>query len=173
MSGRPERKSECKSRIHAYAIRIATAAIALVALLMVGSVAQAQVLYGSITGTISDKTGAVVPNVIVTITNQATGEIRSQKANGDGSYNLLDVLPGAYTLSIAQSGNFGGYAQKDITVTVNQQVRIDIALQPASVSTQITVTEAAPELQTETAEVDSEISQTQLSQMPITSSGGR
>jgi hypothetical protein len=173
MSGRPERKSECKFRIHAYAIRIATAAIALVALLMMGSVAQAQVLYGSITGTISDKTGAVVPNVLVTITNQATGEIRSQKANGDGSYTLLDVLPGAYTLTIARSGNFGGFAQKDITVTVNQQVRIDVALQPASVSTQITVTEAAPELQTETAEVDSEIGQTAISELPITSTKGR
>ncbi len=173
MSGRPERKSERKFRIHAYAIRIATAAIALVALLMVGSVAQAQVLYGSISGSVSDKTGAVVPNVTVTITDQNTGQQRSQRANGDGSYSLLDVLPGAYTLSIAPSGNFGGYAQKNITVEVNQQVRIDIALQPASVSTQITVTEAPPELQTETAEVDSDINQTQISELPITSSKGR
>jgi hypothetical protein len=169
MSGRPERNS----KIHAYAIRIATTAIAFLALLMVSSVAQAQVLYGSITGTVSDKTGAVVPNVLVTITNQATGEVRAEKANEDGSYNLLDVLPGTYTLSIAQSGSFGGYAQKNITVSVNQQVRIDIMLQLASVSTQVTVTEAAPELQTETAEVDSEINQTQISQLPITSSKGR
>jgi len=169
MSGRPERDS----RIHAYAIRITATVIAFLALLMVSSVAQAQVLYGSITGTISDKTGAVVPNVLVTIANQATGAVRAEKANEDGSYNLLDVLPGTYTLSIAQSGSFGGYAQKNITVSVNQQVRIDIMLQLASVSTQVTVTEAAPELQTETAEVDSEINQTQISQLPITSSKGR
>ncbi|MGO8933227.1 MAG: TonB-dependent receptor [Terracidiphilus sp.] len=169
MSGRPERNS----KTHAYAVRIATTAVAFLALLMMSSIAQAQVLYGSITGTVSDKTGAVVPNVLVTITNQSTGEIRSQKANGDGSYNILDVLPGAYTLSIAQSGNFGGYAQKNITLTVNQQVRIDVTLQLASVSTQVTVTEAAPELQTETAEVDSEISQTAISELPITSTKGR
>ena len=74
---------------------------------------------------------------------------------------------------IAQSGNFAGFTQKNITVSVNQQVRIDVTLSPASVSTQITVTEAAPELQTETAEVDSEINQTQISQLPITSSKGR
>ena len=52
-------------------------------------------------------------------------------------------------------------------------MRVDVTLQPASVSTQITVTEAPPALQTETAEVNSEISQTQLSQMPETSSQGR
>jgi hypothetical protein len=169
MSGRPERNSV----IHAYAIRIATTTIAFLVLLMASSVAQAQVLYGSISGTVSDKTGAVVPNVPVTITNQATGEVRTAKAGGDGLYNFLDVLPGTYTLSIAASGNFGGYAQKSITIEVNQQVRIDIALQPASVSTQITVTEAPPELQTETAEVDSDINQTQISELPITSSKGR
>ena len=46
------------------------------------------------TGTVADKTGAVVPNVAVTITNQGTGEVRTEKANGDGSFNVLDVLPG-------------------------------------------------------------------------------
>ncbi len=83
------------------------------------------------------------------------------------------MLPGTYSLSIAQTGSFGGYTQKNISVSVNQQVRIDVSLSPATVSTQITVTEAAPELQTETAEVDSEINQTQISQLPITSSKGR
>src|SRR5579863_4945086 len=169
MSGRPEHDSV----IRAYAVRITTTAIAFLALLLMSSAAQAQVLYGSITGTVSDKTGAVVPNVPLTITSQATGEVRSERSDGDGLYNILDVLPGTYTLSIAQSGNFAGYTQKNITVSVNQVVRIDVSLSPASVSTQITVTEAAPELQTETAEVDSEINQTQISELPITSSKGR
>jgi uncharacterized membrane protein YvbJ len=76
----------------------------------------------------------VVPNVPVTITNQSTGELRAEKANGVGLYNILDVLPGVYTLSIPQSGNFAGFAQKNIGVEVNSAVRIDIMLQPASVS---------------------------------------
>ncbi|MGO8757752.1 MAG: carboxypeptidase-like regulatory domain-containing protein, partial [Terracidiphilus sp.] len=140
---------------------------------MVSSAANAQVLYGSLTGSVTDKTGAAIPNVPVTITNQSTGAVRTGKANGEGAYTLLDVLPGAYTLSVPRTGNFAGFTQKDISLSVNQQLRIDIALQPASVSTQVTVTEAAPELQTETAEVDSEINQTQISQLPITSSKGR
>ncbi len=169
MSGWPERDS----KIHAYAIRIVTTAIAFLALLMVSSAANAQVLYGSLTGTVTDKTGAVIPNVPVTLTNTATGAVRTGKASGDGDYTFLNVLPGVYTLSIPQTGNFAGYTQKNITLSVNQQLRIDISLSPASVSTQITVNEAPPELQTETAEVDSDINQTQISELPITSSKGR
>lgn len=162
MSGRPEPHS----MIHACAIRITATAIALLALLMAGSAAQAQILYGSLTGTVTDKTGAVVPNVMVTLTDQGTGATRSVQASGVGTYSILNVLPGTYTLSISQSGNFGGFTQKDIAVEVNRQVRIDVTLQPASVSTQIMVTEAAPELQTETAEVNAEISQTHSAKCP-------
>jgi hypothetical protein len=147
--------------------------IAFAAMLLAGSSASAQVLYGSITGTVTDKSGAVIPNVTVTLTNQGTGEVRTTNSNGQGGYDFLDVLPGAYTVSVPRTGNFAGFSQRDIQVEVNQQVRIDITLTPATVSTQITVTEAPPELQTETAEVNSEITQTQLSQMPMTSSGGR
>ncbi len=145
----------------------------LLATLCAGSAARAQVLYGSITGTITDKTGAVVPDAALTVTNQATGEARAAKANAEGGFNFLDVLPGAYSLSVAKTGSFAAYTQKDIQVAVNHQVRIDIALQPATASMEITVTAAAPELQTETAEVDSDINQTELSQLPITSSKGR
>ncbi|MGP8187815.1 MAG: carboxypeptidase regulatory-like domain-containing protein [Terracidiphilus sp.] len=135
--------------------------------------ASAQILYGSITGTVTDKTGAVIPNVSVTITDQGTGATRSVQASGVGAYSILNVLPGVYTLSVAKAGNFAGFKQKDITVDVNKQVRVDVTLQPASVSTQITVTEASAALQTETAEVNAEISQTELGQLPMTSSAGR
>ena len=148
-------------------------ALSFLALAISGSMASAQILYGSLTGTVSDKTGAVVPNVTVTITDQATGQVRTIKASELGTYQILNVLPGVYTLSVPKTGNFSGYAQKDIQVEVNRQVRRDVTLEPASVSTQITVTEAAAELQTETAEVNSELNQSQLSEMPMTSSAGR
>jgi hypothetical protein len=153
--------------------RTFAAMIAFAVMLLAGSSASAQVLYGSITGTVTDRSGAVIPNAAVTITNQGTGEVRTEKASADGLYNFLDVLPGVYTLSVAQQGSFAGSTQKDISLIVNQQLRIDISLQPATVSTQVTVTEAPPELQTETAEVDSDINQTQIAELPITSSKGR
>ncbi len=169
MFGRP-RNSFCSIKILTRAARLA----ALVGVVLLFSLsASAQILYGSLIGTVTDKTGAVIPNVPVTITNQGTGEVRTEKASDVGIYNILDVLPGTYTLAVAPSGNFAGLKQKDIQIEVNRQVRIDVTLQPASVSTQITVTEASAALQTETAEVNSEISQTELSQLPMTSSSGR
>jgi Carboxypeptidase regulatory-like domain/TonB dependent receptor len=147
--------------------------IAFLALILAGSTTHAQILYGSLTGTVTDTSGAVIPNVIVTITNQGTGEVRTEKTSSLGVFTLLDLMPGTYNLSIAKASSFAGFAQKDVQIEVNRQVRIDVTLQTATVSTQITVTEAAPELQTETAEVNSEINQTQLSQLPITGSEGR
>jgi hypothetical protein len=153
-------------------LHVLTAAIAL--LIACAAVpAHAQILYGSVTGTVSDKTGAVIPNVTVTLTNQGTGELRSAKADSLGNYDILDVLPGVYTVSVQQTGGFAGFTQKNVQVDVNRQVRVDVTLEPGSATTQVTVNEAPPELQTETAEVNAEISQTQLSQLPITSSQGR
>jgi hypothetical protein len=158
---------------HTVLVRRTAPLIALALALLASPWASAQILYGSITGTVTDQMGAIIPNVPVTLTNQGTGALRTTVSNGAGVYSILDVLPGAYTLSVAPKGSFGGSSQKDIQIEPNRQVRLDITLKPAGVSAQIIVTEAAPELQTETAEVNSEISQTQLSQMPLTSSQGR
>jgi Carboxypeptidase regulatory-like domain/TonB dependent receptor len=154
-------------------ISIVGTAIAALLLLVAAGSAHAQVLYGSITGTVTDSSGAVIPNVKINITNQQTGEVRTTAANQTGTYVLLDVLPGTYTVVVPQTGNFAAYKAQGIQLEVNRQVRIDIMLQAGSVTTEVTVSGAPPALQTETAEVDSEISQTQLNALPITSSAGR
>jgi hypothetical protein len=169
MTGRPQ----INHGIHTGAIRTLLMVFALLTAFACGVTAHAQILYGSVTGTVTDKTGAVVPNVTVSITNQGTGEVRSTQANGLGDYNILDVLPGLYTVSVPRTGNFAGYAQKGVQIEVNRQVRRDITLQAAGVSTQIIVTEAPAELQTETAEVNTDINSTQLGQLPLTSTAGR
>ncbi len=135
--------------------------------------ASAQILYGSLTGTVADKTGAMIPNTLITLTNQGTGAVRTINASDTGIYSFLNLLPGVYTVSVGKSGNLAGFTQKNIPIEANQQVRIDITLQPATVSTEITVTSAPPLMQTETAEVNSEISQQELASLPITSGGGR
>ena len=154
-------------------VRPAALLLGLAIMLLASPWAGAQVLYGSLTGTVTDKTGAVIPGVAITLTNQETGAVRGASADGSGNYLLLDVLPGTYSISVPAKGNFGGSTTKNIQVEVNRQVRVEIVLQAAAVSTQITVTDAPPELQTENAEVNSEISQTQLTALPITSSEGR
>ncbi|HEX7157858.1 MAG TPA: carboxypeptidase-like regulatory domain-containing protein, partial [Edaphobacter sp.] len=137
------------------------------------SPALGQVLYGSITGTVTDATGAAVPNVNVTATDQGTGAARMVQSGSAGEYQIGNLLPGTYTVSIAATGNFGGFTQKNVALNVNQVVRVDVTLQAATVSAEVTVTAAPPMLQTDTAEVTHQISEAQISQLPITSSQGR
>jgi hypothetical protein len=169
MSGRPAINRRAKR----CAIQTLLTTVALLALFLGSRTVNAQVLYGSITGTVSDKTGAVVPNVTVTITDQGTGAVRTAVSDGRGDYALLNMLPGTFTVSVAKSGAFAGYQVKDIVVEVNRQVRVDIALVLASVTAEVTITSAPPELQTETAVVNHEISEAQLDSLPITSGQGR
>jgi hypothetical protein len=157
------------SRVGTWALQ--TMSAVLLALAVVS--AHAQVLYGSISGTVSDKSGAVIPNVTVNLTNQDTGALRTAGTSNTGEYVLLDVLPGTYTVEVPKTGNFAAYRAQGIQLEVNRQVRVDIALQPGTLTTEVTVTGAPPALQTETAEVNSDISQTELNALPITSSAGR
>jgi len=169
MSGRPE----IYRRIKRCAVQTLLITVALLTLLFSSSAINAQILYGSLSGTVADQAGALIPNLAITLTDQGTGAIRTVNASETGMYSFLNILPGSYTISVAKVGNFGGFAQKNIAIEPNRQVRIDIVLQPASVSTQITVSDAPPLMQTESAEVNSEISQAELAQLPISSGGGR
>jgi Carboxypeptidase regulatory-like domain/TonB dependent receptor len=135
--------------------------------------ASAQVLYGSLTGTLTDPSGAVIPNTAATLTNQGTTEIRTITTNAQGEFSALNLAPGIYTLVIQQTGNFSGFTQKNIAINANQQIRVDVTLKLASLSSEVTVDTTAPILQTETAEVNHNISQSQVAELPITSSQGR
>src|SRR5439155_21365875 len=78
----------------------------------------AQVLYGSLTGTVQDASGASVPDVEVSIANAATGQARRTTTNSAGVYTLPDLLQGQYDLTIAAKG-FRPYTRKSVEVTVN------------------------------------------------------
>src|SRR5262245_32124760 len=64
----------------------------------------AQVLYGSIVGTVEDPTGSVVPGAGITITNAATGASREVKADESGRYTASNLLPGDYTMVVTATG---------------------------------------------------------------------
>ncbi len=146
---------------------------ALLVLIAAAPAVLAQVLYGTLTGTVSDPTGAAVPNITVTVINQNTNNTRTETTNGSGEYIVRDLQPGTYTISVPAAGNFGGFKQENVTVTANTQARINATLRPANVTAEVTVTTAPPLLQTETAEVNHQISAAQIEQLPVTSSQGR
>lgn len=144
----------------------------LIVTLTAATAAKGQVLYGTLTGTVTDKTGAVVPNATVTLTNQGTGQVRTATTGGQGDYLVNDLLPGIYTVSLQATG-FASLTQKNVRVDINRRVRVDGTLEPGSATQAVTVTATTPILQTETAEVNHEITSEQISQLPVTSSQGR
>ncbi|HEX4155461.1 MAG TPA: TonB-dependent receptor [Acidobacteriaceae bacterium] len=144
-----------------------------IALWQGASAAGAQVLYGSLTGQVTDATGAAIPNAQITATNQANGESRSTTSAAHGEYTIPNLEPGPYTVAVAPVASFGGYTQKNVAVEVNTVVRVNATLQPASVNAEVTVNTSAPIMQTETAEVNHQISETILANAPISSSQGR
>src|SRR5437764_5850967 len=135
--------------------------------------AEAQVLYGTLSGTVTDAAKAAVPNAPVTVTDQGTGATRQTTTNARGEFIMGDLQPGTYSVIIEQTGGFSKFTRQNIPVSVNQQSHVDLTLQLASVSSEVTVSAATPMLQTQDAEVNHNITQAQLASLPVTSTQGR
>lgn len=83
---------------------------------------------GSISGTVTDKSGAVIAGAEVTARNTETGVQQTVKSDSDGRYSFLSLPPGHYDLKIQSSG-FKGYQQTGIAIEVNAALRVDVTLQ--------------------------------------------
>src|SRR5439155_9403525 len=90
--------------------------------------AQAQVLYGTIVGNVTDPSGAAIPGATVTVTKKQTNQSREAITNEAGNYTLSNVLAGSYEVKISLAG-FKQFDQTDVVVTLNTVTRVDAALQ--------------------------------------------
>src|SRR6516162_5566390 len=90
--------------------------------------ASAQVLYGSIVGTVMDQSNAVIPNASVALTNKRTGLSREIVADDSGRYSIVNVLPGVYDLKVTAKG-FRTYAQVDLSISPDTVARADVRLE--------------------------------------------
>jgi hypothetical protein len=128
--------------------------------------AKAQTLYGSVVGTVTDNTGAAVPGANVVITDVHTNDARMVTSDSAGVYTVSTVPPGSYQVNITKDG-FQQYKTTGIDVTANNVVRVDAQLSVGAVSQTVEVQSAvAAQLQTDTADVHSEISATALETVP-------
>jgi Carboxypeptidase regulatory-like domain/TonB dependent receptor len=125
-----------------------------------------QVLYGSIVGTVTDPSGAVVPNSAITVTNTGTSQTRSDTTDGNGRYNVTNLVPGTYTVSAVTSG-FRQLDQSNVTVTPGAVTRIDLQLQVGQASEKVNVSAQAVELQTDKADTHTEITSKAVTDMPL------
>ena len=128
--------------------------------------ASAQVLYGSLTGTVTDGSDAAVPGATILLTNKQTGAARSVTTGESGSYNIPTVQGGIYTLKISKDG-FRSVLQDNIEVLVNSTARVDMKLQLGQVAETINVEANAATLQTDRAEVKTEITSKSLTEIPV------
>jgi Carboxypeptidase regulatory-like domain/TonB dependent receptor len=128
--------------------------------------AVAQVLYGSIVGEVTDPSGASVPNVAVTITDSSTGQSREVTSDSGGRFTITDAQPGVYVLKFVAKG-FRPVERSGVTVTINTVTRADATLQIGNVSEQVTVEASAVQLQTDKADVHTELGAQAIESMPL------
>jgi hypothetical protein len=137
------------------------------------AMARAQVLYGTISGNVTDNSGAVISNGSVTAVNVATGTSRTVTTNSEGIYQIQDLQPGTYTVTVTATG-FAPFKATGVQVNPNQITRSDAQLVVGTSQQAIEVNSASqPVLQTDKADVNTEINPVQLAELPTTSSYGR
>ena len=130
------------------------------ALVMLTSVrVYAQVSGATMTGTVSDASGAVIPNAQVSIKNVATGEVRDVTTDAAGFYSAPNLLPGSYEVTVTAPG-FSTEVRSGITLTVGAQQVLNITMKVGQVSEKIEVTGEAPAVQLATSTISGVVSQT-------------
>jgi hypothetical protein len=121
---------------------------------------------GTITGTVTDPAGAVVPEAEIVVHNTATGADRAVATNGAGIYSAAFLQPGAYELTVSKAG-FNKIERKGLTLEVGRTLSIDFALAVASGSQTVSITEEAPVVDSDKTEVSQEVSQNLVNNLPI------
>jgi len=140
----------------------------LTALLLAGPVprAAAQILYGSIVGSVTDGSGASIPGAQVKITNVSTSVVRETSTNQAGDYSVPTLQAGTYNVTVTATG-FRPSEITNVVVTINNVTRTNLHLEVGQVTEAITVSDAAAVLQADRAEVRAEVSAKQLTDLPV------
>jgi len=138
----------------------------MLALICCAALGYSQAVNGSMLGTITDTSGASVPNAKVTITEVNTAIVRTATTNESGNYTFNDLPPGSYKL-VTEAAGFRREDRTGVDVLVNNTRRIDVQLQPGAISETIEVSTAPPMLQTDRADTSSQIENTQTANLPV------
>jgi len=120
---------------------------------------------GSFNGVAADSTGAVVPNVTVTVTNKTTGRSVTTTTNADGSYVVRNLEPGRYSVKFERQG-FSASEFPDVLVLVGQNLKLDAKMAVGGVQTEVQVTDVAPLIDTQSTLVAHNITSEEFDRLP-------
>ena len=148
-----------------YAFPCGSAFLLLLGLLFTASPMLAQE-FGSIQGTITDSTGAVVVSAAVTAVSAETGTTTAVTTNGSGQYVFPSLRPATYSITVAASG-FDKYVQKNVLLQANQSVTQNISLQLGSASETVTVSTEAQQVDTTTGTLSQVIDTRRVNDLPL------
>ena len=129
--------------------------------------AGAQVLYGSVVGTVTDPDGLRVPGASVVITNTSNGLTRDTTTNHDGEYSIVNVQPGPYDVRITMGTSFKEFLRRNVPVTQGVISRVDTKLETGSVKETLTVTSTSELLQTDKADTSTQLDSVQITALPL------
>src|SRR5260221_9756076 len=117
---------------------------------------RAQVAGGTLSGSITDPSGAVVANAQVVIKNSATGVATTVTTNSDGFYSAANLLPGQYEVSVSATG-FNTEIKKGITINVGSQPVFNLALQIGTVANTVEVSTEAPTVRLTSSDISATV----------------
>jgi hypothetical protein len=165
-----EKLSQCKNNASTALLAALGSKLAVVAALVLltcfPAISRGQTSYGTVVGTITDTTGAVVPGVAITLVNTGTSEQHTTKTDERGSYQFVNLLPGAYKVTFERQG-FKRMVRDNVEVKTSTVSRIDLAMEVGGVETQVLVTAAAPTIDTESSTVGAVIEQKVVEETPL------
>ncbi len=155
------------SRVAQTCVRSTMLAVLIVGLMAWSSPqATAQVAGATLSGLITDTSGAGIPSAKVSIRNIGTGEVREVPTNGNGFYSVPNLLPGSYDVTVSGQG-FTTLVQKGITLTVGAQQALNLSLKPGEVKELIEVTSTPPDIQTTTSTISATVDSTTVRELPL------
>src|SRR3989454_10151655 len=154
-----------KSGEGAFPLRLSILAVALMLVFSLPP-SYGQIVNATLSGTITDPTGAAIPEASVTATKVATGAATKATTDGAGNYSLPSLPPGTYKLTVEKTG-FKATVLSGIQLLVNQQAVVNAQLQVGQVTTAIEVSSAPPLVGTTTASVGTVIGEREVVDLPL------
>ncbi|MGH9545758.1 MAG: TonB-dependent receptor domain-containing protein [Terriglobales bacterium] len=127
---------------------------------------QGQSTYGSITGSVTDPSGAAIAAAQVTLTNLGTAEKQVQPTGSDGLYSFVNLIPGNYRIDVEKPG-FKRITQGPVVVQVQQTSKIDVSLPIGQATETVEVTSETPLLQSETSSLGQVIDARKATELPL------